>query len=78
MDVGAPVTFHHLAARYAGDPHEVDHIAALAAERLAARLRRSGVACVVCGDRFVSAHKDAELCSEVCKKRRQRAAKTGD
>ena len=61
------MTFHHIAARYADDPHEVDHIAALAAERLAARLRRSGVACVVCGTRFVAERSDAATCSEVCR-----------
>jgi hypothetical protein len=68
------VTFHNLAARYADDPHEVDHIAALAAERLAARLRRSGVACVVCGKRFVADRADAETCSAVCRKKRSRQA----
>lgn len=66
------MTFHSLAARYADDPDEVDYIAALAAERLAARLRRSGVACVVCGTRFVPAHSDAALCSEACGQRRRR------
>lgn len=69
------MTFHDIAARYADDPHEVDHIAALAAERLAARLRRSGVACVVCGRRFVSAHSDATLCSDACEQRRRREAR---
>ena len=68
------MTFRHLAARYADDPHEVDHIAALVAERLAARLRRSGVACVVCGDRFVSDRGDAATCSATCRKRRSRSA----
>ena len=68
------MTFRSLAARYADDPHEVDHIATLAAERLAARLRRSGVACVVCGTRFVAERDDAATCSATCRKRRSRSA----
>lgn len=67
------MTFHSIAARYADDPDDADRLAALAAERLAARLRRSGSVCVVCGKRFVAAHRDAKLCgSEACKKRHQR------
>lgn len=66
------MTFHDLAARYADDPDEAAYIAALAEERLAARLRRSGTVCDVCDRRFVSAHRDAKLCSDACEQRRRR------